>query len=383
MSKTYFRKIQITREMRDHILAFPTAIVKEPQESVEQLISFGKNLINGEIHFYTQESRTVFFCQGFYVMQLLSDEQLKEFRIWSTHWYQFEYQSGNEAFSDEGLTGRDAWQQVMKELSKHYSKPEIEYIKKSNSWEPKENVTPPAPLHITPYTNYINSLNYGEEICEIIQEFDNCVYYDLNKAYAHSLMTMFPEIETWVRKGYERDKPKFKKIMNYTVGMMVRHESWKNVRYQIVKNISNRIGDVDLACDGNTIYINTDGIIISNPKHTIKTSNEIGDFKQEQLDNGKVWTYVHRGNPHTGDQGYQIMQYYENGKKVIKSLGGFRCEPELMDGIDLSKGIVARFRLKNVKGLRLLDTETIKFLSIEEDIDKLLDPFDFTNIEEA
>ena len=363
MAATYFRKLQINRDVRDHILAFASAITKEPAEDVTKLIEAGINLINGSTHFYTQESRTVFFTQGYHFMELLSDEQVKELRVHATHWYICEYQSSNnDKVVSEGLSGQKAWTEVMKEIKKHYTKDEVEFIKKTYSWTPAtEDVLPPSPKHMTPYSYCFNGTHFEE-----ILEFDNCVYYDLNKAYAHALMTMFPEIDTWVRKGYERDKPTFKKVMNYTVGMMTRHESWKRVRDQIVLDVSKRIEDVEFHCDGDTVYVNTDGIIISNPKHTIKTSNEIGDFKKEQVDNGKIWTYRHAGNPRLKEPGYAILQYFENGKKVIKSLGGFRCEPELMEGIDLSKGIVASYRIKDVKGLQLVDKESIRIMTIEE-----------------
>ena len=68
----------------------------------------------------------------------------------------------------------------------------------------------------------------------------------------------------------------------------------------------------------NILYGNTDGVIFKNCYNkVIESSDEIGEWSEHIIDDGLVWYYRHMG-----EINYAVLQWFENGKKVIKCLGG-------------------------------------------------------------
>lgn len=337
-----FLKIDITKVVRDYLLNSPSTIYKIPQFEFDTIIE-KKTWRNGETYFYQRNDKIQFLTQGYHF-----GNHIKDIPIYSDYWYLLEYRSGNEE-NDHSVNGSTAWLTFTKVLYNRYTGEEIAEIISKYSYDQM------------PYIMHFTYFNLNQVQNEIL-EFDNCYYFDLNKAYAFYLSEMFPKIKDWIQKGYKKNKERFKKIVNYSVGMMARFNEWLEVRNWIVNKVSERVCECIAKCDGEDIYVNTDGLIVRNPKNMISTSNELGDFKLVPVDDKKVWLYWHNGDGVT----YQVMQYFENGIKQIKSLGNFRHEDCLINLTDLSIGKVPIYVFKNLKGVQVVDEEAIEWVENEK-----------------
>ena len=259
------------------------------------------------------------------------------------------------------------------QLKKHYTYDEIDERIKSFSTRDEDTK---EILHNTPFM-----AGKGHAVYESnkIFKLTNVKYYDINKAYASNLMTMFPKLKDWILKQYKVDKPYFKKVLNYTVGMMNHFYNsdpdhklakWHYLRNTIVTNTTNQLEKAMCKINSSNsfvFYINTDGFMIANPSEELEHSDAIGDFGEEVVDNGEVWfTRVCREDSVT----YAIMQWFENGERQIKSLGGFLQEEKLTNQIDLSENKVLAFTTTSIdcgvddsgkkRTKRVIDIDSIK-----------------------
>lgn len=338
-----YLKLDIPKRVRDYLLDNPYSIYKIPKAEFDEILE-NHLYKNGEIHFYQQQDRIVFLCQGYKFGQFIENIE-----IWSNYWYILEYRSSHDEVG-HSVNGLNAWNTFNKVLYNRYTGEEIEDIRKCFRYTDKPDI-----VHYTWFNTNRNQENQ-------IIEFDNCYYFDLNKAYAYYLEQMFPKLESWLKNGYKKNKEKFKKIVNYSVGMMTHYSEWIDVRSWIVNEVSSRVLDAIYELNGEDIYINTDGLIVNNPMCVINHSEELGDFKLVPVDEKKVWVYWQHGQ---GGASYGVLQYFENSEKVIKSLGGFRQERCLTDKLDLSKGIVPVFNFKDKKGIQVVDEEAIEWLQMK------------------
>ena len=336
-----FLKLSIPKRIRDHLLNNPYAIYKIPKFEFDEILE-KKTYKNGEIHFYQQQDRVVFLCQGYKFSQFVRD-----IAVYSTYWYLLEYRAENEDI-DHSVNGMQAWQTFTKVLYKRYTGEEIENIRSSYRYLDKPSIE---------HYSWFNLNNKPNEIIE----FDNAYYFDLNKAYAFYLEQMFPKLDKWLKIGYQKNKERFKKIVNYSVGMMTHYDEWYDVRSWIVNQVSEKVVNAIVELSGEDVYVNTDGLIVNNPKRLIAHSQELGDFKLVPVDNNKVWIYHQIGQ---GGTSYSVLQYFENGEKVIKSLGGFRREKCLIDKLDLSTGVVPVFNFRDNKGIQVVDEGGISWLDL-------------------
>lgn len=365
--------IQIDKKMYKHLLnlAEKAGVKCEPKETFNEIYDMNYPQIFGQFRIMKDSARTVFFC---------SPDKFLEFPEFKTIWQYkprkyllFEYfrnePDTNEDNAISHTTGQKAWTIVKNQLLRKYTEQEIIDILHNHQSEYKVD---PIRLNIYGYTYDYQTAIYDSEV---VYKFDNAYYYDLNKAYASMYIKTFPKIEPWVRKGYIKNKPLMKKIMNYSVGMMVNKDDymeeyiWPKFRNYIMEEVNHLMNQAFLTVDGSSLkaevlYANTDGFIINNPYKELPTSQELGEFKEEPIDNREIWFYKHIGTSLPGmgnDQSYTIFQYYENGEKIIKVIGGFRLEPELTEKTDLSKGIVPTFGLTKIAGIPELNKETIEW----------------------
>lgn len=198
----------------------------------------------------------------------------------------------------------------------------------------------------------------------IIAEVRNVHYYDINKAYPSALGEIFTKIRPQIEKDmlkYKEDptvKSYYKKLYNIVIGCMCsdRNDNYKkyfskkfpylsskdfnNLRYYIVDSITEKVQKLCFELDGQTIYENTDGIIVKDPKNIVENSDELGKFKKEVIDNDTIWFLRYIDD----DTTYTIMQWFENGQKVIKSIGGWLDLDELYNNTDLSKNQAVSFK---------------------------------------
>ena len=159
--ETQFLKLSIPKRIRDHLLSNPYAIYKIPKFEFDEILE-KKTYKNGEIHFYQQQDRVVFLCQGYKFSQFV-----KDIAVYSTYWYLLEYRAENEDI-DHSVNGMQAWQTFSKVLYKRYTGEEIENIRSSYRYLDKPSI------------EHYSWFNLNDKPNEII-EFDNAYYFDLNK----------------------------------------------------------------------------------------------------------------------------------------------------------------------------------------------------------
>lgn len=165
------------------------------------------------------------------------------------------------------------------------------------------------------YSEALAQQHYLDARPGIVQRFDNCIYYDINKAHSDALGEIFPEIKGWLEEiaMLAKEDKRWKSVPNYYVGMLAyknksmrdKKESGKYEKtynwivQRTTKILSKRFKDIsDL--NSNIVYMNTDGIVIQNPAKIIPGSTRFGDFKVES-DETTFYTYA--------GENYSIVQY--------------------------------------------------------------------------
>ena len=334
-----------------------TFIGVEKEEDWLKLISGNdKDWKKLSVYFYTKDDITYFFSQMWIFGNIKKPSYFDYLHI--NYWYIWKYRASDNFTLKTKLTkcidGSIAWREFIKELKQHYKPKEIDEI--INEYGTTDEDTAEI-LHYTPYgeeSEVEGSYQFkAKENC--ITTINSCCYYDLNKAYASNLMHFFPKLEDWMMKGYKEDKPRFKQVINFAVGMMQRYDdesvhAFHYLRNSIVTNTTDRLNDtmnyiIENSKAAMKVYVNTDGFIMNNADLEISHSDKIGDFGKETIDNNRVWSL--RVNV-PGWQKYAILQWFENGKKVIKSLGGFRLDEKLISKTDLSQDKIVLFTQEKI-----------------------------------
>ena len=184
--------------------------------------------------------------------------------------------------------------------------------------------------------------------CNVVVKFDNCVYYDINKAYMDALIEIFPELKEWfinVAKKSKKDK-RYKSIANFYVGCLGKENGKHRKTYEWIvdrtsrkiKALLNTIGNAR----GNLVYVNTDGFVYQNPKMTLKTSSEVGKIK---LETEETTFYMFQYHDDKGCKTpYKILQY-GNEKKCLSNI-----QIKDFEHVDLRKGEVISYK-------EVIDTE--------------------------
>ena len=213
--------------------------------------------------------------------------------------------------------GKQAYKKLIVSLTKYYTDDEIRNIMSEHSLEQGKKA-----LHKLLPADYLDGHIY---------KFKDCVYYDINKAHTDALIEMFPKAKRVItRLG--------KCWINYAIGELC-NQGYRGVYNWIVNRTREYIDEIIRKADGETLYANTDGVIIHHPANYLATSKEIGAFKSEIIGD-TIYGYFCEGDDKTTR--YTIYQYIDkNGKTVLKGNARYL----LREGMDLSKGIVNKGKI--------------------------------------
>lgn len=177
-------------------------------------------------------------------------------------------------------------------------------------------------------------INYNTNTNNLIYKIKDCVKYDINGAHCDALCEIFPKCRNAFNRLYEkRKKPGnewIKAMFNYSVGYLNSaklKEKYGNVYYWIVNRTTEILEKAIKDIDGEVIYANTDGVCIQHAKNKLKPSNELGKFKLEYK--GDVY-FIRTDH-------YMLYQFGKDKKGS--------CRIEVRNDIDLSKGIVVKYKV--------------------------------------
>lgn len=176
-------------------------------------------------------------------------------------------------------------------------------------------------------------INYQATFDNLIYKIKDCVKYDINGAHCDALCEIFPKCRNAFNRLYEKRKIEgnewIKAMFNYSVGYLNSaklKDKYGKVYYWIVNRTTEILEKAIKDVGGEVIYANTDGVCIQHPKKLIKTSKKLGEFKLEYK--GDVY-FVKTDN-------YMLYQFGKDKKGS--------CRIEVRNDIDLSKGIVVKYK---------------------------------------
>ena len=206
------------------------------------------------------------------------------------------------------ITGKTAWVRFNKMLSKYYTPAEIKKCLKE---------------HTAKYSDELAQVHYEIRTLDFfkIYKFEDVVKYDINGAHNEALCEIFPKAAEEIRQMYEerKEKPLNKSVVNYYCGMLKR-SGYETTYNWIIQRTTRKLRAAMKEVGGRLLYANTDGFMIMHPDQKLKTSKQLGDFKQEF----KGTAYILATNNYllyqTGDEQF--------GRTLL----------EVRDMIDLSKG---------------------------------------------
>lgn len=323
--------------------------MKKNKIMVDSILPYQYGYKDKEIVYYTNQYLVCSECL-LLAMKLLEET---EERLNRCRWYQYllikvKDQEETIKLNTTPMNPAVACKTIKKELKKHYTDEEIDNIYKSHEKE----------------DSHILHLTAKSELGKIIK-LNNCVYYDLNGAYASELIKMFPKCGKkfyyWFDHRHDNNN-KLKNLFNYFVGCLTMNPETEKLykerewvirklypksRHYIVNNISKKMEKAINYVNGYNVYINTDGFIVQDPQRNIQHSKLAGEFKIEYK--GSVYTYR--------DENYIIFQYGDEIKGNLPI--------ELRDKVDLRSGKVIHFE-------RVLDKDgTYTYKNIKEEIIKI------------
>ena len=382
--KRTLKTLPITEQMYDYIfqhwrLGCPEAfanrfIFLSSTKEWNELLEDDVNWIPNKSYIYVKDDMTSILSRA----MIFGDCPTPDYgRLGQHYYYIFTFRATANITTktkiDKELNGWIAWMTFYKELKKNYTDWEIDERIKLFSTRDEDTR---EILHNTPFMG-----GKGHRVYEAnkVYKLTNVKYYDINKAYASNLMNMFPRLKSWILEQYKVNKPYFKKVLNYSVGFMnhfyndnpnQKLAQWHYLRNTIVTNTTNQMEKAMQEVNGMDTFVfyeNTDGFMVANPTKDLEHSDAIGDFGEEIVDNGEVWfTRVDRAD----STKYSVMQWFENGEKKVKSLGGFLQEEKLISNIDLSENKVLAFTTTRIecgvddrgkkKYKRVVDMDSIK-----------------------
>lgn len=230
------------------------------------------------------------------------------------------------------IDGSRAYSLLMNLLHRYYTDTEIEECLKSHEAE---------------YSGEYKQYHYMYKPKKgIIERLDNCFYYDINGAHNDALIEIFPKAKHALTNLYisRHDNPDYKAIVNYGIGMFCRKGHRKTYNWIVQRTTKNLYKAMDIT-EGEMIYANTDGYVISSPKYQLEASKELGEFKIEY--EGAVYIYQ--------DKNYWLMQM----GKIMKG----SCLTSVRKDIDLSKGDVVHYvrrRIHLIDGHYINVAENVK-----------------------
>lgn len=217
---------------------------------------------------------------------------------------------------EKEITPIQCWNELMKVIRTHYKDIDAQL----NKFQAE-------------YQSELKQVNivYNNRFNNTIYEFENCYYYDINGAHCDALCEIFPLCKKQFLSMYDKRKlpggEKYKKIFNYTVGMLVNRDHRKTYNW-IVQRTTKLLRAAMDYCGGEVIYARTDGFIVYNPDNLLEHSKELGNYKLEY--SGKVYFYRCKN--------YFIYQ-------IGDTLKG-SCRANARDKIDLANNKVVSYDIK-------------------------------------
>lgn len=206
-------------------------------------------------------------------------------------------------------------------ISKKYSPEEIDEIYNKHSLEDGKKIK-----HQLLPERYLDNK---------VHKFTDCVYYDINGAHTDALCTLFPKCKREFMKLHHSGQ---KAYINIYVGDLC-NRGRRGVFNWIVDRTRTYLDKIIAISDGEILYANTDGVIIHHPANYLETSDEVGAFKSEIVDDTIYAYYCPSDDKSTA---YTIYQY-NNPKKGVVLKGNARLM--VRQGMDLSKGIINKAKL--------------------------------------
>lgn len=212
------------------------------------------------------------------------------------------------------VSGRRAWNTIMRHIKKFYSDQEIETILKEHSlYNPTKDQ---------------KQKHYNAKVApNKIFKYKNTYKYDINGAHADAVIELFPKAKKlllWLYNRREKD-PKIKKFFNYFVGYLCKM-GYRPTYNWIVARTSALLDKAMDYVDGTLLYANTDGFLVQNPVNLLVVTKNLGDMKLEASGD----TYIVRTDNYILYQTYKA----DTGEKELKG----SCMKCVRDKIDLSTG---------------------------------------------
>ena len=238
------------------------------------------------------------------------------------------------------ITGTYAYNYVMNNiLLKKYTTDEVEYILNS---------------HIAEYDSNLKQFHYDYMVDEqnVIYKFKEVYKYDIHKAHASILISLFPKCKDLIIKILNKSKQEknkgniaksreYKAYINYFIGALCNHGHRLTYNY-IVQTITKKLLNTYDNLGGQLIYANTDSLCVINPTNIIPDMPEYGEFGLEY----KGPAYIVYGNNYVL---YKFDDYVGSCRKVVR------------DKFDLPNGIICNYKVNKI-GNRM----EIKDLCIEK-----------------
>lgn len=223
---------------------------------------------------------------------------------------------------------------MRKVIGSHYTEEEID--EQLNQHEVSTHI---KPIHQLLPPNY--DIN-------VINEIHNCIYYDINNAHLDALVEIFPKsakeliglrerINELKKSGDKYGALKIKYFINIYVGGLGKKTILddKTITYAphrgsyewVVNRTRNKLQEIIDRVKGTIIYANTDGVIIRSPYQLLKTSDKLGECKQE-LGDDIVYAFVYFPSKELRQQGYTSYYCYQylNTKGEFETKGNIANE---------------------------------------------------------
>lgn len=235
------------------------------------------------------------------------------------------------------ISGRDAYFEMRKTLSKKLSKEQIDERLKSYSIKDEEAV---HQIHKT-------IMEAPEKVG--IERHDGVYYCDINNAHGDAWLEMFPECkdEFEYMSKHKKDTVKgikgyYKKVFNLSIGYLKRG-GYAGTYWWVVNRTSHKLLDYIKQYRGDIIYANTDGVIMRvNTPYMPQSSNEIGQFKVKY---GTVYTYErsYRNRPKDDYSSYSVHQFIDMNTGEVETKGT-TVPDKLKHLIDLQNGVTIKWK---------------------------------------
>lgn len=347
-------------------------------------------------------------CYGWYVDKLRYVDDINKIpKLWGRKFYTFQ-QNGTRFMIMPLSAFRQRMTHLNKECPEEIQNPGWCYIMLVCDPAQEDYVRPSmtGSLAFNIFTKMLQNANYDgaeiDEICDAhsekkddaetqwhiwspskeegkITKYENCVYYDINKAHASLLMELFPRVSPQVlslldqakqfkAEGKKADAQRIKDIFNMTVGYFNTpkanaSETYWWIVHEVTRRMRSFVNNL-LGPESELVYVNTDGFVVSNPGRKPAGSDAIGEFGIEY--EGPVWVYEEETTKDVS--GYWSIQF---GNGEIKGQG---LPVRMHEHMDLKNGKVVNYHSRNVtdgvteSGKKIQHMEYENVTTIEKEI---------------